>query len=218
MSRAVWQKQAMDEIDQLANMGYAVSDVDVEKALRQAAYAENVFGATLAQQVTYLKTEFGRVLLDEESFSTTDYQNRLEALLDMLKRSGTEVSRSAQNILSGSRSLAGSPDRPGAEEPGGRGLAVSESGCRGLAAPTVKALGAGPPPLLKGRGPTGGVPFVASSSPKGFGAAPTGREGHYASCDPGLATAIHVQTAVTAKALSSRDTRHSTIKVSPTVK
>ncbi len=86
--RTDWQKQMMSTVSQLTALGYVASDSDMEKVLHRGGYCEQVYGMSLAEQVTYLKSEIGRVLLEEDSYSSTDYQKRFEELIETLRRRG----------------------------------------------------------------------------------------------------------------------------------
>ena len=94
-----------------------MSDADVLRISKRTTYCEAVYGCTLAQAVSYLKGEFCRVLMEEETYDAGEYQTRLEVLMEMLRRRGQEVS-SCQLVRT--TAVLGSGDRD-AGEPGARG-------------------------------------------------------------------------------------------------
>ena len=179
----------------------------MQRIARRTAYCEAVYGQTLAQAVQFLKAEFGRVLLEEETFEAGDYQIRLEVLMGMLRSRGQEVSQSAQRLFS--EPVTGtmpSPERAGAGLPRGVGSDATFG-----AAPKARAVV--PPRFPR-------IPQFRLDGDEGGGGRPAaGAETPKVDADVSLAAAIHAQTAALAKVLASRDnTRHSTIKVSPTFK
>ena len=122
MNRSEWQTYVTGISGLLSSAGYVVSEVDMQRIARRTAYCEAVYGQTLAQAVQFLKAEFGRVLLEEETFEAGDYQIRLEVFMGMLGSRGQEVSQSAQRLFS--EPVTGtmpSPERAGAGLPRGVG-------------------------------------------------------------------------------------------------
>ena len=203
MNRLEWQNYVAGVSEQLTRLGYVVSDADVLRISKRTTYCEAVYGFTLAQAVSYLKGEFGRVLMEEETYEAGEYQTRLEVLMEMLRRRGQEVSQSARRLFS--EPVTGtlpSPERVGAAMPHGAVLGAAPKAAAGRA------------PLV------GAMPRFRLDGDEGGGRRPAaGAETPRAETDGSLAAAINAQTAALAKVLASRDnTRHSTIKVSPTFK
>ena len=125
MNRLEWQNYVAGVSEQLTRLGYVVSDADVLRISKRTTYCEAVYGFTLAQAVSYLKGEFGRVLM-EETYEAGEYQTRLEVLMEMLRRRGQEVSQSARRLFS--EPVTGtlpSPERMGAALPHGAVLGTA---------------------------------------------------------------------------------------------
>ena len=213
MSKERWQAALAEIAGQLIARGYVLNDDDLKTISYRTTYSEMMQGLTLAQQAALLKSEFGKVLLDEESYSPVEWNSRLQVLVAMLRRRGHEISQSASKLFSGPSSAAGSPERPAGDAGGGRSVGAKPAS----AAPGVKAQAAAGPPLrraaeepLRPQAPVF-TPLVQrfrlDADDAGGGRA-----------ESSLAAAIKAQTEALAKAFASRDTRHSTIKVSPTFK
>ncbi len=115
-----------------------MNDSDIEKVPRRGGYCEQVCGMSQTEQVRYLKPVIGRVLLEENSYTSTDHQNRLEVLMEMLRRRSMEFIGAAHRFFYGEpKAPKKSPNRPGAGVPGGRAAA-------GLMAKAPST----PPPML----------------------------------------------------------------------
>ncbi len=215
--RATWQSRVLEVVGQLTSMGYVVPESEMEKTVRKAGYAKVIRGKTLAEQVGFLKAEFGRVLLDEEGYAEIEHTSRLEALIEMLRDRGTELSSSAQKMFTGT-SVRPSPVRPGPNDGDGLG---------GMATPIrLEPVGGAPP--------RGSVPdFVALTPPRNAGGRTLEQEVAYlrdrlrlaeterqpdSMSQSVLAKAIELQTEAISQVPKSKDGRHSTIKVSPTFK
>jgi hypothetical protein len=123
-TRVVWQARVLDLVGQLTAMGFVVPESDMEKTVRKAGYAEQVQGKSMAEQVVYLKAEFSRILLEESGYSENEHAARMEALIEMLRDRGTDLSRSAHKMFAGS-TAQGSPEKPGQEAREGLGGAAT---------------------------------------------------------------------------------------------
>ena len=110
-ARVAWQARVLEVVGQLTAMGFVVPESEMEKTIRKAGYAEQVQGKALAEQVAYLKAEFTRILLDESGYSENEHAARMEATIEMLRDRGTDLSRSAHRMFTGSTTQA-SPERP----------------------------------------------------------------------------------------------------------
>ena len=106
--RERWQTRVLRLVGQLERLGEAVAEEDLQRIIRRGGYAEKMQGMDLSQQVGFLKTTFGEVLLDEERYEEIEYNGRLGALMDMLRSRGTEMSTSVHKMFSGFGSKAGS--------------------------------------------------------------------------------------------------------------
>jgi hypothetical protein len=205
-NRFAWQARVLEVVGQLTAMGFVVPESEMEKTVRKAGYAEQVQGKELADQVAYLKAEFTRILLDESGYSEIEHAARMEALIEMLRERGTDLSRSAHKMFTGSTTRA-SPERPGQEAR--EGLGGGATPVRGV---TVGAQERSPP-RADDRTLVEEVAYLQDRLRRAEadrGSGPGGQDV--------LAQAIALQTEAIAQALKSKETRHSTIKVSPTFK
>ena len=213
-SREAWQTRTLRMVAHLERIGEPLAEEDLQRIVRKAGYAENLRGRSLSEQVAFLKKTFGEVLLDEESFDEVEYNARLAALMQMLRSRGTEMSASVHRMFSGvgsvSASARGSPERErtaAAAEPTAEEAARAE---RVILTPPKKSdelrilqeqVAAMRARLERLDSTDRGVAGVSSTTP-----------------DQVLAKAIEMQTEAIAQALKAKETRHSTIKVSPTFK
>eukprot|EP00969_Alexandrium_andersonii_P014961 654038-Alexandrium_andersonii.AAC.1 len=72
---------------QLERSGQPLTEAETEKLVRKRKYCEVLTGQSPKEQVEWLKSEFSRALLDD-SFEESEYNGRLEALMDLLRARG----------------------------------------------------------------------------------------------------------------------------------
>eukprot|EP00969_Alexandrium_andersonii_P165263 7304232-Alexandrium_andersonii.AAC.1 len=116
---------------ELERSGQPLTAAETEKLARKGKYCEVLQGQSPKKQVEWLKSEFSKVLLGD-SFEESEYNGRLDALMDLLRARGGEPSASAQKMFSnaGSQdaSQEASPEKAAAPAGVGVGLADSPRG------------------------------------------------------------------------------------------
>eukprot|EP00969_Alexandrium_andersonii_P038646 1693907-Alexandrium_andersonii.AAC.1 len=76
-SRESWQARVLRVSTQLERAGRPLTEAEMEKLVRKGKYCETLKGKNQKEQVDWLKSEFGRVLL-ADGLAEAEYNGRLE--------------------------------------------------------------------------------------------------------------------------------------------
>ena len=115
-SVVVWQSRVERAVDQLEKLGAAVSEDDIRKSTAKMKLAQEISGKDLKDQVRHLKQAMGSLLVEEDGMDEKAYNAKVNALTEMLRARGTNLSRATERLFSGTATESyPSPEKAEAE-------------------------------------------------------------------------------------------------------